>query len=157
MGPVPCAKGTAPYSTKANGRAISPMGMGRSTSQGRTTATKEVMRVASGTVWEYICGPTGTSTPATGTLVSRHCLLLSIYYTTKDNIFCSFCDSPGLMHGRGRFEWAASGEVYNGHWVRGKMTGEGIKVQSDGCRLQGSFLGGELNGWGEKVSSLTYF
>ena len=55
------------------------------------------------------------------------------------------------MHGRGRFEWAASGEVYNGHWVKGKMTGEGIKVQSDGCRLQGSFLGGELNGWGEKV------
>ena len=55
------------------------------------------------------------------------------------------------MHGRGRFEWAASGEVYNGHWVKGKMTGEGIKVQSDGCRLQGAFLGGELHGWAEKV------
>jgi len=58
------------------------------------------------------------------------------------------------MHGRGRFEWAASGEVYNGHWVKGKMTGEGIKVQSDGCRLQGGFLGGELHGWAEKVHTM---
>lgn len=57
----------------------------------------------------------------------------------------------GLMHGRGRFEWAATGEVYNGAWAKGKMTGEGIKISFDGSRAQGAFTNGVLDGWAEKV------
>ena len=57
----------------------------------------------------------------------------------------------GIMHGRGRFEWPSTGEVYNGAWSKGKMTGEGIKVSADGSRAQGVFLDGTLDGWAEKV------
>lgn len=77
---------------------------------------------------------------------------LGIYLWANGDKYSGDWDK-GLMHGRGRFEWAANGEVYNGQWVKGKMTGEGIKVQSDGCRLQGAFVAGELHGWAEKIFS----
>lgn len=59
----------------------------------------------------------------------------------------------GVMQGYGRFDWAASGNVYSGEWSSGKATGQGSLIKSDGSKLQGSFYAGKLHGWAHHIWS----
>ena len=45
----------------------------------------------------------------------------------------------GVMHGNGRFTWAASGAEYDGEWVQGRRQGEGCMTYVGGARRQGAW------------------
>lgn len=60
---------------------------------------------------------------------------------------CTLFNDSGLIY---RFTWS-NGEIYNGEWMHGKMSGKGQKVQIDGSMLDGTFNCGKLHGWGNKT------
>lgn len=58
------------------------------------------------------------------------------------------------MHGSGTFTWA-TGDIYKGKWDMGKATGLGLKVTSDGTRIEGQFVDGLAQGWTLKVCTFS--
>lgn len=55
------------------------------------------------------------------------------------------------MDGYGWFAWA-TGDSFVGDWIKGKMNGNGVKINSnDGSRVEGSFMAGRVHGYAIKT------
>lgn len=65
--------------------------------------------------------------------------------------------SPKLLrHGKGKFIWNATNDVYTGDFINGNMHGNGTFVWGSGDRYEGPFRKGKMHGvGGKKITALT--